>query len=100
VPEDHRLADAHHAEPAFVIIVQIRTADAPCTDGDFDLPGPCGLGYPVFDAKIVGGVDNDGFHDFLLRRVDDQYRGRISSYASVNLAWAPLLLASPRLLQR
>ncbi len=78
VAEDHRFLQAHGAEAAVVVIVQIAAADAACRQTDQNLAGAgCGR-VLILDPQIPGGVDDDGFHadPFVHGRDCTQARGR------------------------
>jgi len=62
VAEHHRLLDAHGAEAAMLVVVQVRPADAAAAHAHAQLAGPdLGRGH-VFDAQIAGGVDDESVH--------------------------------------
>lgn len=64
VPKRHRLLNAHGAEAAMVIIVQVGAADAAIGDLHTDFTGAGrGIGKAV-DPQILRRVDDDGAHGF------------------------------------
>ncbi len=65
VTERHRLLNAHGAEAAMVIIVQVGAADAAIGDLDADLAGAGhGVGI-IVDPQVLRRVDDDGAHGLL-----------------------------------
>ncbi len=62
VPQRHGLLDAHRAEAAMVIIMQIGTADAAIGDLDAHLARPRhGVGK-IIDPQILRRMNYDGTH--------------------------------------
>jgi hypothetical protein len=49
-------------------IVQIRAANPPGLDYDLDLTLPWGFGRAVLNANIPSGINDDGFHNDLIRQ--------------------------------
>ena len=62
VTEDHGLAHPHGAEATMVEIMQIRSADTAGLDGDLDLARARRLRFSLFNSKIAGRMNDDGFH--------------------------------------
>src|SRR6476659_8431318 len=62
VTEDHGLAHPHGAEANMVEIMQIRSADTACLDGDLDLARARRLRFSLFNSKVAGRMNDDGFH--------------------------------------
>jgi hypothetical protein len=52
-------------------VMQVGAADAAGFDRNFDLAGPRRIHFALLDAQIPGGVNDDGFHGFLLKTVGD-----------------------------
>ncbi|MGX0995178.1 hypothetical protein AB7M38_002470 [Bradyrhizobium diazoefficiens] len=58
----HRLLDAHDAEAAVMVVMQVRAADAAIGDLDADLArAGCRIGIAV-DPQVFRGVNDDGAH--------------------------------------
>jgi hypothetical protein len=60
--EDHRLAHAHGAEAAMVVIMQVGAADAARLDAHGDLAGAERLDGALLDPQIFRRVDHDRAH--------------------------------------
>ena len=62
MPEDHRLFQANRSEPAVVVVMEIGAADAPGRQPQPDLTRPRLALGDLFDADVLGRVDDNGFH--------------------------------------
>lgn len=63
VAQHHRFLDAHGAEAAVVVIVQVGAADAAKAHLHAQLIGLHLGGVDVLDAQVVGGVNDESVHD-------------------------------------
>lgn len=62
VPEDHRLAQAHAAEPAVIGVMQVRTADPAALQPHKDLTRRGDRIGAILDPQVMGGVDDKRAH--------------------------------------
>ena len=62
VAQDHRFAQAHRAKAAVVIVMQVRAADAAPGQPETKLAGAEWLVRAVFEAQVVGGMNDDRAH--------------------------------------
>jgi hypothetical protein len=60
--QHHRLLDAHSAEAAIVVIMQIGPANAATFNPDLDIMGPHGRQRDVLHPQIMRRMDNYGFN--------------------------------------
>ena len=60
--EDHRLLEPYRTEAAVVVVMQVRSADAANGELDLDLAGAGLFRLALFDAQVLRGVNDDGFH--------------------------------------
>lgn len=69
--EDHRFAQAHGAEAAIVVVVQVRAADASCGDMDEHLAFTgTGLFRVILKPEVMGCMGDDGAHCKSPQRTD------------------------------
>lgn len=78
VPEHHRLLDADGAEAAVVEVVQVGAADAAEGDVHAQLVVTQWRQFCGFDAKVFGGVADNGFHG----RVQGRKVGKFKAWRS------------------
>ena len=63
--KDHGLLQANYAEAAMVEVMQVRAANAADCKFDRNLPRRRHINGALFNAKIFGSVNDDGFHQLL-----------------------------------
>ena len=61
VPQHHGLLDAHGAEAAVLVVVQVGAADAAAAHAHQHWCGAGGRG-DVLDAQVAGGMDDECLH--------------------------------------
>jgi hypothetical protein len=66
VTERHRLLDPDRAEPAVMIVVQVRTADAAGGDLDAHFAGTRRRIGKAVDPQVLWRMNDDGSHDLVL----------------------------------
>ena len=62
VPQDHRMTDLYRSESAVVVIVKVRSADAPDLDLHPHIVSTERLVRHLLITQVLGGMDDDGFH--------------------------------------
>ncbi len=67
--EHHRFLDADRAESTVVEVVQVRAADAAFAHAHTDLAGCYAFSDDGLDPKVLGCVDDEGFHGRFLGKM-------------------------------
>lgn len=67
VAQHHRLLDAHGAEAAVLVVVQVGPADAAATHAHLQLIGAERCGLIGLDAQVARGVNDECFHGVCFR---------------------------------
>ena len=62
VAQDHRLLDAHRAEAAMAVIMQVRPANPASANPHRHIVRPHGGDLRLLDAQVAGCVDDCGLH--------------------------------------